>query len=74
MAILDASPGNFSLGVTVNNASSRLDCELALCRERSLLHVAVSRAKRHLVLCTRTEYSPFLKPVLDTKTTETAPD
>ncbi len=73
-AILDASHGNFPLRVAVNAADSRLDRELTLRRERSLLHVAVSRAKRHLLLCTRTEFSPFLKPMLEAKTREPAPD
>ena len=61
VAILDAGPGNFPLKVAVNAAGSQADRELTLRRERSLLHVAVSRAKRHLLLCTRTRFSPFLK-------------
>lgn len=60
VAILDAGPGNFPLKVAVNAAGSQADRELTLRRERSLLHVAVSRAKRHLLLCTRTTFSPFL--------------
>ena len=74
VAILDAGPGNFPLRVAVNTAGSQADRELALRRERSLLHVAVSRAKRHLLVCTRTQFSPFLKPMLDAKTQEPAPD
>jgi len=65
VAILDAGPGNFPLMVAMNSAGSRADRELALHRERSLLHVAVSRAKRHLLVCTRTRFSPFLKPMLE---------
>ena len=63
VAILDASPGNFPLRFAVDAAGSRKDRELALGRERSLLHVAVSRAKQHLLLGTRTRFSPFLKPI-----------
>ena len=74
VAILDASHGNFPLRVAVNAAGSQADRELALRRERSLLHVAASRAKRHLLLCTRTQFSPFLKPMLDTKSAEMVPD
>lgn len=65
VAILDAGPGSFPLRVAVNAADSQADRELVLRMERSLLHVAVSRAKRHLLLCTRTRFSPFLKPMLE---------
>ena len=65
VAILDAGPGSFPLKVAVNAAGSQADRELVLRMERSLLHVAVSRAKRHLLLCTRTRFSPFLKPMLE---------
>ena len=74
VAILDAGPGNFPLRGAVNAAGSQADRELALHRERSLLHVAVSRAKRHLLVCTRTQFSPFLAPMLEAKTQEPAPD
>ena len=74
VAILDASHGNFPLRVVVNNTVGSLDRELALRRERSLLHVAASRAKRHLLLCTRTQFSPFLESMLEAKTRKPAPD
>lgn len=74
VAILDAGPANFPLGSAVSDTSSRLDRELALRRERSLLHVAMSRAKRHLLLCTRTEFSPFLNTILDAKPAEETTD
>ncbi len=65
VVILDADPEHYPLAKALTQAADDTDRELCRRRECSLLHVAMSRAKRHLLLCTLTAFSPFLKSMQD---------
>ena len=60
VVILDADPERFPLQYALSQAADADAREQCMRQERALLYVAMSRAKQHLVLCTRTTFSPFL--------------
>jgi len=63
VVILDADPERYPLRQALAHAVDKTDRDLRLRQERSLLHVAMSRARRHLMLCTHGDFSPFLAPL-----------
>jgi len=60
VAILDADQENFPLQRALSRVGDASEKAQRLRRERALLYVAMSRAKQHLLLCTRKSFSPFL--------------
>lgn len=60
IVILEASPENYPLQNVLTYIIGHRERERFHKQERSLLHVAVSRARRHLMLCTSNTFSPFL--------------
>jgi len=60
VVILDADQENFPLQRALSRVGDASEKEQRLRRERALLYVAMSRAKQHLLLCTRKSFSPFL--------------
>ena len=60
VVILDADQENFPLQRALSHVFDDHEREQRLRQERSLLYVAMSRAKQYLMLCTRKTFSPFL--------------
>ena len=50
--------------ISLSHVAAPTDRELRMKRECTLLHVAMSRAKRHLMPCAEEEFSPILIPFL----------
>ena len=64
IVILDAVASSYPLHSVMSHATDPTDRELRLKRECALLHVAMSRARRHLMLCAEEDFSSFLNPFL----------
>ena len=60
VVILDADQEHFPLHRALAHVVDSHEMDLRLRRERSLLYVAMSRAKQHLMLCTSKTFSDFL--------------
>ena len=62
VVILDADQEHFPLKRALSHVDDPHEKELRLRQDRALLYVAMSRAKQHLMLCTRKTFSEFLSP------------
>ena len=62
VVILDADQEHFPLQRALAYLDDPHERELRLRQDRALLYVAMSRAKQHLMLCTRKTFSEFLSP------------
>lgn len=58
--ILDAEADQYPLRWLMKSKDNRYERGLFVQGERSLLHVAVSRAKRHLLVCAKGQFTGFL--------------
>ncbi len=74
VVILDADQEHFPLQRALSHVADHSERRQRLRQERSLLYVAMSRAKQHLMLCTRRSFSRFLPETVYAKSSLRAGD